>query len=70
MGKRAKTLNEFDDKKLEEVSNEKVEPVKTLKRPMVCLLCTSKRVSKIVPEVKMGEKVLYECSTCNERFYK
>lgn len=65
-----KTLKEVDKKPLGEVSPEFVKDQKIETAPDVCLLCTSERIKKVSPEVKMEEKVLYECQKCKERFYK
>ena len=65
-----KTLKEIDKKPLGEVSPEFVEKQKVETAPDVCLLCTSERIKKVSPEVRLEEKVLCECLTCKERFYK
>ena len=65
-----KTLGEVDKKPLGEVSPDFVKEQKVETAPDVCLLCTSERIKKVNPEVKMGDMVLYHCLTCKERFYK
>jgi predicted transcriptional regulator len=64
-----KTLGELYDKHLpkeEELKN--INAFETKKHSCPDPLCGG-RVEKVIPEIKMGDLVIFECTTCGERKY-
>lgn len=71
--RRLRTLGEVDDMSLEDASklfaDSPLPNIDNLLLPVTtCKLCSGELVV-VVPELKMGELILKECSACRERFY-